>query len=168
MTSGQEWSAKIISTGANGSNLLNTVCGTGREISFSLNNGTYKYVITSQNAIYTTSNATGIIHVNGYVQKSATFIISPESTYYQVYTPVNSTGERTFTLDSTDSKEGISFGIMNSTLNVKIYLGTEMLYHGNITGTPYTLISMGRTDSYGFVNFIGNGNKITIYANNSV
>jgi hypothetical protein len=167
LPSGQEWSVKIISTGANGSNLLNTVCGNGREISISLNNGTYKYVISSQNALYTTSNATGLIHVNGYVQKSATFIISPESTYYQVYTPVNGTGERTFTLDSTDSKEGISFGVMNSTLNVKIYLGTEMLYHGNITGTPYTLISMGRTGSYGFVNFNGNGNKITIYANNS-
>ena len=117
--------------------------------------------------MYTTSNATGRINVNGYGQESSTFIISPESTYYQVYTPVNRTGERKFTLGSLQSKEAISFGVMNSTLNVKIYLGTEILYHGNITGKPYSLISMGRTDSYGFVNFIGNGDEITIYANNS-
>ena len=167
LPSGQQWSVKILSTGENGSNLLNTVCGAGKEISLSLNNGTYKYVISSQNPLYTTSNATGKIHVNGYAQERSTFIISPESTYYQVYTPVNGTGERKFTLDSSQSKEAISFGVMNSTLNVKIYLGTKMLYHGNITGTPYSLISMGRTDSYGFVNFIGNGNRITIYANNS-
>ena len=50
---------------------------------------------------------------------------------------------------------------------MKIYLGSGMIYNGNITGTPYTLISMGRTDAYGYKNFMGNGEPITIYANNT-
>ena len=103
LPSSQEWDVRILNTGENGSNTIDNICGTGKEISLTLKNGTYKYVISSQDSIYTTSNATGLLHVNGNAMVRSTFIISPESTYYQVYTPVNGTSERKFTIDSTQS-----------------------------------------------------------------
>ncbi len=122
-------------------------------IEFSEPNGSYNYVVLSSSS-YVTPEASGSLNVSGL---PLTFVINFQRTavseYYQPYTPLNVSQERTFSLSSQPGPSALDFGVMNTTLNILVYNGTGLVYYENITGQPTNFNTTTTTKGYGYVNF---------------
>ncbi len=122
-------------------------------IEFTEPNGSYDYVVLSSSS-YVTPEASGSFNVSGLpLSIIINFNRTAVSEYYQPYIPLNVSQERTFSLNSQPGPSGLEFGVMNTTLNIMVYNGTELVYDKNVTGPPTNFNTTTTTEGYGYVNF---------------
>ncbi len=122
-------------------------------IEFTEPNGSYNYVVLSSSS-YVTPEASGSLNVSGaQLSFMVNFNRTAVSEYYQPYTPLNVSQERTFSLNSQPGPSALDFGVMNTTLNIVVYNGTGSIYDQNISGQPTNFNTTTTTNGYGYVNF---------------
>ncbi len=132
-------------------------------IRFNETNGTYNYVVNSTTS-YVTSDASGIINVSGASDAIAVdFERTAVSEYYQPFTQMNASQEKSLTLNSQPGPSALSFGVMNTTIRIQVYNGSRLFYENNITGEPTNFNTTMTTDGYDYVNFQSTG-TVSVYA----
>ena len=99
--------------------------------------------------------------INGPSWNYSTF---PQSVQFQPYTDIQKNQTTRFNLTNT-GPTGISFGVMNSTLNLSLYVSGVLSYSVNVTGksTNYVVIKGG--DSYRYLNLNISGEAYILVKN---
>jgi len=152
-------------------------------ISFEEPNGTYSYIVKTTSfspgtpSVYYASPNSGSLSVNGSnVNQSISVIFYPESVQYQPYTNIPVGRSMSFGINNI-GQTGVSFGVMNTTMNVSIYNNNTLAYTHILKGAPtdYSIILGNATYGYFNLNISGSayisvknvGNKTGLFAFNS-
>ncbi len=93
----------------------------------------------------------------------------PYSLGYSGYTTIDSGSNINYTLlPSAGAKTGLSFGVYNSIVTVKITQGSSTLYSGNLTGSKFNIMfeHPGISGSYSYLNFNSSGGSIEMHVEN--
>jgi len=162
---GQRWSIKvIINITENITYYSNTSV-----IKFSEVNGSYVYIANSSTS-YASSEATGYMNISGESwSKNITFFRVSVSEFYQPYLLLNSSENKSFIFNPGQYQPGpsaLNFGVMNTTMNFIVFCNGSLIYQKNITGAPTNFQNPLVLNSYGYVNFIADG-QIKIFIMNN-
>ena len=155
---GIQWAVRVIVN--NSAN--ETYTSDNSSLNFTEINGTYSYVVIGTYS-YITPEAAGILNVSGSpVYKNITFERDAVSEYYLPYTVLNASQERQFLLSPEAGPSALSFGVMNTSMEVSVFGNSGLIYRSNITGGP-TNFNTGTTNKgYAYVNFQDSG-TISVY-----
>lgn len=154
LPSGVSWTVQVIVNHITNSNYTSSE----PSIRFYEVNGSYNYVIFASTTSYTTNDASGLINISGSPEFfNITFRRTPVYEGYQPYTVINVSQVRTFDFDAQNGPSALNFGVMNTTLEFKVYNNSDLIYEKNITGLPTNFNTTSTTSSYGYVNFESDG-----------
>ena len=166
LPNGTEWEIKIINESSRIPEYYQNYTSNGTELAITLPNGNYDYVAASYLPQYVTRNATGNFSLKSSNKSfELDFFISPVSISRQ-YLTIDSYSTEELNLTPDKGPGSLSFGVMNSTLNIILISGNSTIYNRTISGRPTQWSVIQTSDTYGYVNFNFTGYKFEMIVKN--
>ncbi len=155
---GTQWTVKVIVN--NSAN--ETYTSDNSSLNFTEVNGSYSYVVLGTYS-FITPEAAGVLNISGSpVYRNISFERDGVSEYYLPYTIMNSSQERQFLLNPEPGPSALSFGVMNTSMEVSVFGGSGLIYQNNITGGPTNFNTATSNKGYAYINFQDSG-AISVY-----
>ena len=166
LPSGTVWEISIINESSEIPEYYQNYTSNTNEIIIALPNGNYDYIVSSSLSQYVTQNATGSFSLNSSnVSYEVNFFLSPISIGRQ-YLNIPAYSNEILNLTPNTGPESLSFGVMNSTLNIILLNGNSIIYNRTIIGQPTQWTVMQTSNTYGYVNFNGTGETLKMIVKN--
>ena len=158
---GYSWTVRVITNNSGNTSFSSN----SSVLNFNETNGSYRYVVESSTS-YVTPESSGFINISGAGEHfQVNFNRIAVSEFYEPFLLINASERSSFNLSPQLGPSAMSFGVMNTTMNIQIMSASGRIYDDNITGEHTNFQASMPTDEYGYLNFNVTGG-ITITAIN--
>ena len=149
LATGLEWNVRVIENHSISYNYGSN----NSTVEFRLTNGSYTYVLNSTLS-YFSPESSGCINISGSpVSIHVNFFRVAISEAYLPFIPINVSQVRVFNLFPQLGASALSFGVMNTTVNIQVTESNSLIYNENVSGQYTNFQASMPTNGYGYINF---------------